>query len=187
MPITGRTLREAAQKLCDHINRVLSRTVTRTRVVPVGREGVPRIEVTFRQGGQPIRARLRTRFGPMGLYLGQVCEWVLKRDRLHQLRTVKYAYTLTPDGEDEPLLRWEYIRQPEPEALWCRHHLQGPVDLQLNRHTASLNDLHLPTGYVPFEEVLRFCIIDLGVRPLSRDWDRTLRDSYEQFKTEFTQ
>jgi hypothetical protein len=31
----------------------------------------------------------------------------------------------------------------------------------------SLNDVHVLTGFVTVEEVLRFCIVDLGVPPLS--------------------
>ena len=59
--------------------------------------------------------------------------------------------------------------------------------MHVHGHAVPLNDLHLPTGYVAFEEVLRFCIVDLHVRPLAEDWDQTLRNSYDRFKTEFTQ
>lgn len=65
------------------------------------------------------------------------------------------------------MVRWEYDRIPEAETRKSGH--------------------HLPTGYVPFEEVLRFCIADLGVPPLAEDWDQILRDTYEQFKTEFAE
>jgi hypothetical protein len=184
MPIQGQTLREAAQRFCDHVNYVLTRTVTETRLVVF--DVPPRIQVTFRQGGQPIEARLQTRFGPMRFYFGQVCESVRTPDGIHELRTIAYRYTLTSENDTEPLLRWEYVKFPPADALWCRHHLQGPVRLQIQEHSLSLNDLHLPTGYVPFEEVLRFCIVDLGVSPLASDWDRVLRESYDLFKTEFT-
>jgi hypothetical protein len=49
----------------------------------------------------------------------------------------------------------------------------------------TLNDLHLPTGWVPVEEVLRFCIVDLGVRPLGRDWNEVLRESEQLSRAEF--
>lgn len=119
----------------------------------------------------------------MLLAIGQNCGSVLTKEGPHQLVTVEYRYTLPPEGTDEPLLRWEYVRQPD--GPWCRHHLQGTVPLRIGRETVTLNDLHLPTGYVTIEEVLRFCIVDLGVEPLAGDWDRTLRESYERFKTEF--
>ena len=185
MPIRGRTLRKAAQNFCNHANRVLNRTVTKTRLLVI--DVPPRVQVTFRQGGRPVEAKLQTRFGPIGLYFGQVCDSVVDQDGLHTLRTIEYKYTLTPAGADEPLLRWEYVKHLPPGAEWCRHHLQGPVDLEIHRHSVPLDDLHLPTGYVTFEEVLRFCIVDLGVRPLHRDWSAILRQSYEQFKAEFVQ
>lgn len=178
MPITGRTPREAAQKFCDHVNRVLAKTVTRARVIPLEVRGVPRIQITFRQAGQPTTALLRSRFGPVKFYFGQVCDSVVRPDKLHELRTVTYTYTLTPDRTVKPLLRWEYVREPAPEDRWCRHHFQGPIMLEVNQHKVSLDDMHLPTGYVSFEEVVRFCIVDLKVPMLSRDWDKTLRASY---------
>jgi hypothetical protein len=49
-----------------------------------------------------------------------------------------------------------------------------------------MNNLHLPTGFVALEEVLRFCIVDLGVNPLSDEWNGVLEESYRLFKTEFT-
>jgi hypothetical protein len=33
--------------------------------------------------------------------------------------------------------------------------------------------------------VIRFCIIDLGVSPLSSGWHEVLEDSYRLFKTKF--
>lgn len=184
MPIQGLTLREAAQRFCDHVNHVLTRTVTKTRLVVF--EVPPRIQVTFRQAGQPIEARLQTRFGPIRFSFFQVCESLKTPRGIHELRTIAYRYTLTPGEETEPLLRWEYVKTPQADALWCRHHLQGPIEFQINGYTVPLNALHMPTGYVPFEEVLRFCIVDLEVPPLSEDWDRVLRDSYERFRTDFT-
>ena len=185
MSIRGRTLREAAQTFCDHANRVLNRTVTRARLVVI--DVPPRVQVAFRQAGRPFKARLQTRFGRMGLYLGQVCDFVLGQDGLLMLRTIEYKYTLTLAGDDEPLLRWEYVKHPPPGAEWCRHHLQGPVDLEIHDPPVPLDDLHLPTGYVTFEEVLRFCIVDLGVPPLHDEWDAILVDSYRKFRAEFVQ
>lgn len=118
----------------------------------------------------------------MGLYIGQLCDSVETKDG-RQFTTAKYRYTLTPEGTDEPLLRWEYDRVTE--GAWCRHHLQGTVPVAFGRGASPvLNELHLPTGYVTIEEILRFCIVDLEVRPLSADWDAILTESYERFKAE---
>jgi hypothetical protein len=184
VPYVGATLKDAARQFCDALNRVLNTTVTKARLVEFGPKDQPnaRRQVAFRQAGSPISAPLNSRFGIVGLYIGQVCDSIeTKQGR--QFITAEYRYTLTPEGANEALLRWEYVRQPDGQ--WCRHHLQGPVALAMGRgDPVPLNDLHLPTGYVTIEEVLRFCIVDLGVEPLSKDWDAILTASYEKFKAE---
>ena len=162
MPITAPTLRAAAEQFRKHINRVLALTVTETRLVLIPSPTLPRVQLAFRQGGRPIEAKLHTRFGMVGLHLAQTCEAEPIRERKRQpqrLRTVAYRYTLTPAAADDPLLRWEYDKQLSPQ---CRHHLQGTVELMIGRQAVRLNDLHLPTGFTTIEEVLRFCIVDLG-------------------------
>ncbi len=188
MAITGRTLREAAQIFCDHVNRVLATTITQTRLQVIPSPTKPQVQLAFRQGGRHVTAPLRTRFGPMGLYLGQVCTSERTATGQHELRTVEYKYHLIPEGAPEALLRGEYVRTPEDSAgRWCRHHLQGPLFLALPAHPVSLNDLHLPTGYVALEEVLRFCLVDLGVPPLAAGWDQTFRARYALLKKDFTE
>jgi hypothetical protein len=43
----------------------------------------------------------------------------------------------------------------------------------------------LPTAFVTIEEVLRFCIVDLGARALDRNWHDVLTKSYQMFKGDF--
>jgi hypothetical protein len=42
--------------------------------------------------------------------------------------------------------------------------------------------VHIPTGWVTVEEIIRFLISDLGVKPKEQDWEKELRDSEELFK-----
>jgi hypothetical protein len=146
------------------------------------------MQLAFRQVGRPIEAALATRYGQIGLYIGQVCSAEKVGRRSYQLQTIAYKYTLTPAQADEPVFRWEYVRtRDDPDARWSRHHLQGSVDVDLGTgEEVSLNDLHVPTGWVTIEEILRFCIVDLGIAPLTEDWDRVLNESYERFKKEFS-
>ena len=90
-------------------------------------------------------------------------------------------------GIQEPLMRWEYVRFPE-DALYCRHHFQGLIQLGMADHdgaTAMLNDWHLPTVWVSIEEVVRFCIVDLDVKPISNDWSAILHKISSHFRTDF--
>jgi hypothetical protein len=167
VPFEGRNLTQASTAFKDHLNRLLSHTITHTPIIASVPRRQERAWLSFRHRGEPSTATVRTRFGPMELFLSQECDVIDGEREPVRLRTLSYRYTLTPLGADEPLFRWEFERFPEPGSYWCRHHVQGPIDLNVGRGTTiSLNDLHLPTGWVPTEEVIRFLINDLGVPPL---------------------
>jgi hypothetical protein len=177
-----RRLGAALQESADRLNELLRQTITRHPLVPAaapGGAGRPdRMQLSLRVYGRPGRAPLRTRFGPMGLYLGQVCEMLTAAATGAALVTVKYRYALYLADEDEPFLRWEYDARPtDPGALWCGQHLQGLMRLPVTANGVPLNDLHLPTGQIAIDEVVRFCIVDLGVEPLSENWNELLMRS----------
>jgi hypothetical protein len=184
LPVVGRTPEQAAANHRDAFNALLHATVTRAPLVmvKVARSGgvSPDYLFEFRQGVEPSSVPLRTRFGTVGLFVGQRCA-VVEEKRRHRLYTLAYRYTLTPAGAAEPLLRWEYVRTPVSGSKACRHHLQGTPTLALGKHSVTLNALHLPTGFVTLEEVLRFCVVDLKVKPLARDWSERLEASYRSF------
>ncbi|HZU08025.1 MAG TPA: hypothetical protein VFB73_18850 [Chloroflexota bacterium] len=185
MPITGKSLGDAARQFRDHLNSVLARTVTqRPLVLTVANN---RAMLAFRaQGGLLDSAELKTKYGGVRLVIGHTCDAVVI-DGEWRLRTIGYMYHIIPVDQNEPLLRWEYVREwPDDTARWCRHHLQGSIECRIGRYAIILNDIHLPTGWVTIEEVLRFCIVDLGVSPLAPDWHDILEKSYQQFKTTFT-
>lgn len=138
--------------------------------------------LSFRTGVEPGEARLRTRLGEIRLFLGQTCKAV-REGQWFRLKTLRYRYFLRAPAAKEPAIRWEYIK--EWDQPFCRHHLQGPIDVLFADRRLSLNDVHLPTGFVTIEEVIRFCIVELDARPLSTNWDVILRESYRDFKTKF--
>jgi hypothetical protein len=172
----------------DRLNDLLSKTlVTSPKIAVISTGTLGRRQVAFRRPatGEPIYAKLTTRFGPMRFWVGQVCEAALAGAE-YRIRTLRYKYTLTPDGATDRLFRWEYVQQRPPSApSWCRHHFQGNVKFTIGKKQAHLNALHLPTGFVSLEEVLRFCIVDLEVPALSPNWDDVLTKSYNLFKSQF--
>jgi hypothetical protein len=118
-----------------------------------------------------------------------------------QLKTRRYWYKIfdvQPDLDNEPLFRWEYVaRSDVPEgAQWCRHHFQigkvsndgkprRAVELALGGVPLDLNRLHMPTGFVLIEYVLRFLITEFGV-PTAKDWEKALGESEEKFFRKFS-
>jgi hypothetical protein len=170
---------------------LLAKTITRKPIVFIARSA-DSVQFSFRDGGRPATATLETRYGPMDFYLGQIRDAVESPDgRTIELRTTQYRYTLQPHGMDDSLFRWEYVRLPAEGATYCRHHLQGSIPISFTdssgaAHTTTLDAWHLPTGWLAVEEVLRFCIVDLGVEPLAEDWDQVLADSHQRFQPDLT-
>lgn len=180
MPVEGRTIGQASRTLTDQLNRTLNSTVTHTRLSFLLVQPSWVVQIAFRHHGRESPAILRTTYGRMELDLLLTCSGVQDEDRnVITLRQDSYRYTIMPDSAAEPLLRWEYVRFPnDPDATWCRHHFQGPIRLGIHDREgeeANLNQWHLPTSGIAIEEVLRFCVTDLGVQPLGDDWNQQLR------------
>lgn len=193
MPVEGRNLREASHAYREDLNRLLTHTITRTPLIVVNDRNADVARISFRRGGFSSATMLTSRYGPVGLYLRQTLDAAEgQRDRI-RLRVIDYQYTITPLGADDPLFRWEFVRFPSQGSFWCRNHLQGPIAIAIGGQAVNLNDWHLPTGWVPIEEVIRFCILDLGVQPLDPSvdadgnpgWHTRLTESYQQSDSSF--
>jgi hypothetical protein len=204
MAIIGRSLEDAARKFTDYLNGILCKTLTETRLQMTPVKGQSCVNIGFRQAGHPEEACFNSDYGWLSLSLSQNCGSRIE-DGVHALRTMGYWYYLyASDGNS--LMRWEFHREYPTRANWAqnrgkpekewvepkyyaRHHIQGDIPLALNGNPVPLNDLHTPTGYVPIEDIIRFCIEDLGARFADRpkNWHQILVESYGKFCTEFTQ
>jgi predicted ATPase len=92
-----------------------------------------------------------------------------------------------PDGDAQALIRWEYDKLA-PADGYARHHVQIRSTVSLGGgRTLDLNKLHVPTGWTTIEEVIRFLIHDLEVKPPCGDeWHDLLAESERAFYENFT-
>jgi len=99
------------------------------------------------------------------------------------LRTIEYAYRIQKAPYDEALVRFEYVsRDAEPEFDYCRNHVQFHADFHGVIRNFSPSKLHIPTGWVTIESVIRFLFTDLKVEPLRHNWKKILADSERLFR-----
>lgn len=190
MPIVGRSPRECAKRFRDHIAELLSKTIAPR--IPLMLYGVERTEgaqflVWFLQGDKPTTIPIKTRFGPLFFSLTQRVE--AQKDGAHyRLRTLAYWYRLQAASglQDEALLRWEYARVDPRLPGPPRNHLHAPVEIALDGGTLDLNKIHTPTGWVTIEELVRFLIAELRVKPVSSKWAEIVAVSERRFREEFT-
>lgn len=119
------------------------------------------------------------------LYVGQTLEAKQIKPKQYRLRTLAYAYRIGqgPDRDNNWFARWEYnSRDFLPDALHPRHHCHLPGSIDFAGETFDLAKMHIPTGWVTVEEVIRFLIHELKVRPKKSHWDTRLRRSEEKFR-----
>ncbi len=84
--------------------------------------------------------------------------------------TLSYSYRLLADASPKSwLIRWEYVREPpQPDYAYPRAHVH------INSAFADgqpVGGLHIPTGRVPLELVIRHLITDWAVTPRSGEWE----------------
>ena len=182
MPITGRTAKECADTFREHIAGLLSKTISRTAHLDL-----------FSSSGtytMSYQVDLDTKFGRLRLHVAQALRAVGYGKGRCRLETSNYWYRLhRTSGNGEALLRWEYDRSHKPENdKPPRHHAHAPVEIDIGGDvTMDLDKMHLPTGWVTIEEVIRFAITELGHRPpCGNEWPKVLAESEGKFFEDFT-
>ena len=125
-----------------------------------------------------------TLLGPIELVLSQELDTHATHGGF-RLRVLKCGYRIVvaegPRDKRAALLRWEYARELNEGDDWPQHHLHVHSSLA----GADITGIHIPTGPVLIEYVIRFMISELGVTPARPDWRNSLDESEELFHKEF--
>jgi hypothetical protein len=93
---------------------------------------------------------------------------------LWRVSTAGWIYELA-DSRDQLIAAFHWHPEGSGRATRPHVHVHGHHD------TVDLHKLHLPTGRVPIESVVRFAIEDLNVVPRRSDWERVLDRHEEAF------
>jgi hypothetical protein len=193
MPILGRTPDDCYRQFREHVSDLVSQILPASPHLHLQRQGARLASLHF-FAGKPVAVPIDTRDGRVYFYLGQALEVVEQPDATsaseqYRLRTLEYMYRLQTGGEykSKAFLRWEYDRDSSSTGP-CRHHVQMTSTLDLgDGRTLELNKLHVTTGWVLIEEVFRFLIVDLGMKPPCGDrWPEVLQQGELRFFDEFT-
>ena len=191
MPITGRKPEDCFKVFHEHIRRLFELTLPPpppVRLTWARVRGATNAVLEFSKGdGVSTCLPVKSEYGDLYLSLFQALI-VEPEGKRWRLETIEYRYRLL--DEDNPradaAIRWEYLRTP-PHA-YPRHHLQtrSRVELADGILVLPLSRLHTPSGWVTIEELIRFLIYDLGVRPRNDEWPAILNDSESKFYVDFT-
>lgn len=100
-----------------------------------------------------------------------------------------YEYRLLDHHQTELLV---YHWQPGPDFAGPDHphlHVSASLSAQINavdRQTIDLDRLHMATGRVSLEALVRMLITEFGIAPYRSDWRQTLDRTEEEFRKEAT-
>lgn len=179
MPLQGDSPDDVFRKFKEHLNNLLHHTITQAPLVHTVHGG--RTLLQFRQQGESVAVRVGRGYH---LYLGQTLEAKKEKDGQYRLKTLAYAYRIAdgPELTANWLVRWEYNSREQQIALHPRHHCHLPTTVTFRNRTLNLDKMHIASGWVTIEEVIRFLIHELKVRPKSPNWDDRLLASEEKFR-----
>lgn len=183
MPLIARSPAACFETFREHVASLVAATLPTLDPIVVRsvEADPPRATLGFVRGP----AKVTTNVGPLFFDLVQLLGTEEEARRKYRLRTLKYWYRLHETADGDAFIRWEY----EPAALpCCRHHIQlDAAYLPVAGGELNLNRLHVPTGFVLMEEVIRFLIAEMGVHPPCDDeWQQRLAESERRFFEEFT-
>lgn len=101
----------------------------------------------------------------------------LRHRRQWHVTTKMYEYRLLDHRLEEQLV---YHWQPGPDFAGPDHphvHVSATLDVQidaLSRRAIDLDKLHIPTGRVTLQDMIRMLITEFQVAPRRPDWRETL-------------
>jgi hypothetical protein len=91
-----------------------------------------------------------------------------------EVDVVAYFYALARNNEDVIVYHWH----PYGRSSIRRPHLHVRADLRIGERW--LGKVHLPTGRVMLEDIVRLAIDDLEAHPLRNDWERLINQAVDR-------
>jgi hypothetical protein len=175
---------EIFRKFRDYISHLLNTTITDAPLHLVHRKDAPYAHFAFRDE-QDIAMAAPLFLDGLFLAVSQDLEVEQLADKTWRLHTVEYSYHLLEDSSFDSrwIVRWEYKSHRRLRNKHPRNHVHIDTVVETPAGPMNLDKLHLPTGWVTIEEVIRFLIAELGVPPKTGNWDDELVESERFFKT----
>lgn len=175
---------EVFREFRDHISGLLNQTITDAPLSLTYRKHLPTFaQFAFRDEADfPTAAPLFSK----GLFLAVAQQLQVKQlpDQTWRLHTLSYSYHLLEEASPDSrwIIRWEYVSHFQRRDEHPRHHVHIATVVDTPVGQMDLDKLHLSTGWVTIEEVIRFLIAEMGVKPKIGDWDDQLLKSEALFR-----
>lgn len=97
----------------------------------------------------------------------------------YRVEIVSYEYQVL-DREEREILAFHWHPVGLSNVTDPHLHLSSrlnPLDMGRNQDPLDLAGMHMPTGFVALEDVVRLLITEFGIIPRRTDWDNVLREN----------
>ena len=200
MPIQSRDPSECFELFANHTQSLIAETLTSKTPITLLRLRDTRGVLAFQQNvsGTPKAEAIpiSTHLGKLQLFLWQALEARASDGGIFTLTTTKYRYRLEVEESDDgstsngesyttELFRWEFDPSQKNEHPPYHLHIFGAIPVG-PRGSLNLRAVHIPTGRILLEDIIRFLITNLGFKPPCGDrWSGVLQESERKFHEEF--
>jgi hypothetical protein len=171
--LSGRTPQEAVNTFLTPLKAVLG-CITREGVVARGPRRAGELQTAHFQGGSATLSQSNGQTLSLDLYHRYIVREAEGDRGPWTASTIEYVYDVRDQNGDK-LAAWHWhpsVVRGDDRATVPHIHAYG------TRDTLTLHKLHLPTGRVSIEAIVRFLIEDLAVVPRREDW-RAILDRHE--------
>lgn len=100
-----------------------------------------------------------------------------------RISTLRYYYVFWTPRADERVIDWHYHRR-KTNTVEAHLHIRDDVRHRAGGH--ALVDLHIPTGRVPLEDIVRFLIQEQNLSPRKTNWKDILDATEARFQKKRT-
>jgi hypothetical protein len=129
---------------------------------------------------EPVPLRVEPRHPQIGITVAQYVRIKatgspVRQDRF-EASDIGYFYALTTvDGNEILSFHWN-SQTIDPDQRDFPHLHIGAINLDPGSliRPGTFHKMHVPTGYITVEDVIRLAITELSVRPLRSDWEQVL-------------
>jgi hypothetical protein len=179
--LVARRTEEAVDAFLTRLRRTAGCITDQPILAPTGHDPSGRREAIFVPRTESVR--LRTASGNRIVLFQIGIDFIVTRpgDSItsYAISVVSYEYRLLDHDEREILaFHWHPVGL---SAVVDPHlHLSSrlnPIEMGRNQEPLPLGDMHILTGFVTLEDVVRLLISEFGIRPRHADWDAILREN----------
>jgi hypothetical protein len=179
--LVARRTEDAVDALLTRLRRTAGCITDQPIIAPATRESRERREAVFVPRAEPVRLRTESgnRIVLFQIGIDLVVSQTGRPTDDYDITIASYLYRIL-DREEREILAFHWHPTGLSNVTDPHLHLSSrlnPIDMGRNQEPLPLVGMHIPTGFVTLEDVVRLLTIEFGITPHRDDWDALLREN----------